>query len=133
MRTRTLTATAVGTAVLASAALVGAPTATAAAKPAPGTAFTAYGPTWRAVVSQGRLSIDGPGVTASKVKVTRSAFAKGVEFTGTSRGRSVSLVIRGGRCVDTAGHDTGQRAYLQVGKKKLRGCAVNGALKIAGT
>ena len=41
--------------------------------------------------------------------------------------------VCGGKCVDTAGKNTGQRATLTLGKRVLRGCAVNGVLPIANT
>lgn len=97
-------------------------------KAAPGTAFTAYDHTWRAVVSKGRLSLEGKRLPARSVKVSRSAFAKGVEFTGRHRGTEVALVVRSGRCVDVTGENTGMRATLQYGRRVLRGCAVPEAL-----
>lgn len=142
-----------GTAVMAGALAVGAgasaqaaPAASAApasthvaslaAKDAPGTAFTAFGNTrtpWRAVVSKGVLRIEGKGLRTQSVKVTRSAFAKGVEFTSAKKGTNASLVIRGGRCIDANGKNMGQRATLTLGKRVFTGCAVNGAYGIANT
>lgn len=106
---------------------------TVAAKPAPGTAFTAYGKTWRATVSKGVLRVHGKNIRTQRIAVNRSAFAKGVEFTAKKRSLNAALVIRGGRCVDTAGKNTGQRATLTLGKKVFRGCAVSGVMPIADT
>lgn len=109
------------------------PRTTVAAKPAPGTAFTAYGTSFRATVSKGVLRVEGKGIRTQRIAVKRSAFAKGVEFTAKKRGVNAALVIRGGKCVDTAGHNTGQRATLTIGTKVFRGCAVNGVKPIADT
>lgn len=109
-------------------------------KPAPskpGTAFTAYGNTWRAVVDRGVLRVEGNSKALrginGPIKVKRSAFAKGVEFTGRSKGRTIALVVRAGQCKDTAGQNTGQRATLTIGKQRLTGCAVPGAKQTANT
>lgn len=145
MKTRSILGTALvagaivagGGSGIATAAPATAPAATAvAAKDAPGTAFTAYGGSrtpWRATVSKGILRVEGPGLRTQRIAVDRSAFAKGVEFTSAKRGVNASLVVRGGKCVDTAGKNTGQRATLTLGKRVLRGCAVNGVLPIANT
>lgn len=100
---------------------------------APGTAFTAYGNKFRVTVKRGILTIDDTHIGQRRVKVSREAFAKGVEFTGKDRGRAVALVIRSGKCVDTAGQDTGMTASFTYGKRTMRGCAVAGALPIADT
>lgn len=107
-----------------------------AAKPAPGTAFTAYGGKrvpWRATVSNGVLRVEGKGIRTQRIAVKRSAFAKGVEFTAKKRGVNAALVIRGGKCVDASGKNTGQRATLTLGKRVFHGCAVNGVVPIADT
>lgn len=143
MNTRTMLGTVVmagalvagaGGTSMALAAPTAAPSAAVAAKAAPGTAFTAYGGQrvpWRAVVSRGVLRVEGKGIRSQKIRVTRSAFAKGVEFTSKQRGVNAALVIRGGRCIDTAGKNTGQRATLTLGKRVFRGCAVSGAVPTA--
>lgn len=94
----------------------------------PGTAFTAYGSNWRVVVNKGRMTTEGRGVGQRTMRVKRSAFAKGVEFTGRHKRTPFTLVIRSGRCIDTAGHNTGMVSRLYVGKRTYRGCAVAGAV-----
>lgn len=99
------------------------------AKPAPpadaGMAFTAYGRNtpWRAVVRKGTLTTEGPSVGEHTLRVTRSAWSKGVRFTGSEGGQKFSLVVRPGTCVD----GSGQVATLSVGNRQLSGCAVSGA------
>lgn len=97
----------------------------------PGTAFTAYGQNvaWRAVVENGVLTTEGPVAGERTVKVERSAWAKGVEFTGRDGRTEVSLTIRTGSCADPAG-DTGMVATLSVGDRQLKGCAVEGAVPL---
>ncbi|MBK7723055.1 MAG: hypothetical protein IPI32_12780 [Austwickia sp.] len=101
----------------------------------PGTAFTAYGvhTAWRAVVNQGVLTTEGTAVGERSAKVTSSAFAKGVDFSGTQAGTKVELTVRSGTCVDASGEDTGMTAVLRVGAKEYRGCAVEGAIPHADT
>ena len=96
-----------------------------------GTAFTAYGQNvaWRAVVENGTLTTEGPVAGERTVKVERSAWAKGVEFTGRDGRTEVSLTIRTGSCADPAG-DTGMVATLSVGDRQLKGCAVEGAVPL---
>lgn len=72
------------------------------------------------------LRVHGAGLKGQRIKVTRSAFAKGVEFTGRYRGKKVELVVRGARCIDKAGKSTGQRATLSYGKRVVRACAISG-------
>lgn len=100
-----------------------------------GTAFTAYGRNtpWRAVVQKGTLTTEGPSVGEHTLRVTRSAWSKGVQFTGSDRGQKFSLVVRPGACVDGSGQDTGQVATLSVGNRQLSGCAVSGAYPHANT
>lgn len=117
--------------------------AASAAAPAPadhaaaaGSAFTAFGvkgPAWRAVVKKGVLRVESPRLGTFRTKVSRAALATGVRFTG-KRGRStVALVVRGGACKDANGKNTGQVARLTVGKRTVTGCAVKGAVPLAGT
>lgn len=139
MRATVATALAVAVGLTgASGALVStasaAPAQTAAA--APGTAFTAYGvkgTAWRAVVQKGSLKVESRALGTFTTKVRRSAFAKGVEFTGTRKGQAVVLTVRGGACKDASGKNTGQTAKLTVGKRVVTGCAVSGARPIADT
>lgn len=113
--------------------------ATQSAKPAPpadaGMAFTAYGRNtpWRAVVRKGTLTTEGPSVGEHTLRVTRSAWSKGVRFTGSEGGQKFSLVVRPGTCVDGSGQNTGQVATLSVGNRQLSGCAVSGAYPRANT
>lgn len=113
--------------------------ATRSAKPTQpadaGTAFTAYGRNtpWRAVVQKRTLTTEGPSVGEHTLRVTRSAWSKGVQFTGSEGGKKFSLVVRAGTCVDGSGQDTGQVATLSVGNRQLTGCAVSGAYPHANT
>lgn len=112
---------------------------TEASRDAPGTAFTAFGvrTPWRAVVSGGWLSTEGPSLGEHRLPVRREPFARGVDFTGTepapaggtgSRTESkVTLTVRSQSCWDAQGHDTGLAAVLSVGDRQLIGCAVEGA------
>lgn len=118
---------------VASVAAVHPGSASATSRPAPGTAFTAYASSWRAVVSKGVLRFEGTRLPTRAVRVQRSAFAKGVEFTGSSRGKPVELVVRSGRCIDVSGKNTGMTASLRYGRHLMRGCAVVGAFPIANT
>lgn len=79
------------------------------------------------------LRFDGKRLGSHGARVDRSAFAKGVEFTGRHHRRTVALVVRSGRCIDKAGKNTGMRATLTYGKKTVRGCAMAGAPPIART
>lgn len=105
----------------------------------PGTSFTAFGrrTPWRAVVADGVLTTEGPSAGQHSVAVTRSAFSRGVEFTGTETTAGahepVSLVITSDTCRDGQGQDTGMTAVLTVGNHQLRGCAVAGAIPHADT
>lgn len=100
----------------------------------PGTAFTAYGLTvaWRATVRDGVLKTEGPVVGEHTVKVERSAFAKGVDFTGRDGRTEITLTVKSGTCVDPGG-DTGLEAILSVADRQLTGCAVEGAIEHADT
>lgn len=126
----TATTASVSTATSAATSTTPGPTAATAGAPAPapGDAVTASGrrTPWRAVVSGGVLRTAGPVVGERRVTVARSAWAEGVEFTGRDHGRPVSLVVKGGRCVDAAHRDTGQVAILTLGDRQLHGCAVSG-------
>ncbi|GMA40249.1 hypothetical protein [Mobilicoccus caccae] len=104
------------------------------ATPTPGATFTAVGdtPHWRAVVNDGVLTTEGAGVGERRVTVVGAAWAKGVEFTGTDRGSSISLIIRAGHCAGADGKDTGQKAELVAGNRMLRGCAVPGVAPATG-
>ncbi|MDO5628109.1 MAG: hypothetical protein Q4G43_07290 [Mobilicoccus sp.] len=111
-----------------------APTGEATENGEVGTAFTAFGTdtSWRAVVDGTKLEIEGEGAQTRTVTVERSAFAKGVEFTGTENGAEVALVVRDGECKDASGQDTGMTAKLTQGGKTVEGCAVEGAVERAG-
>ncbi|MDO5697467.1 MAG: hypothetical protein Q4G51_05780 [Dermatophilus congolensis] len=97
----------------------------------PGTSFTAYGQSvaWRAVVDKGVLTTEGPVVGERKVEVERSAFAKGVDFTGKDGRTEITLTVQSGSCIDSAG-DTGMKAILSVGDRRLQGCAVEGGYEL---
>lgn len=97
----------------------------------PGTAFTAYGQSvaWRAVVDKGVLTTEGPVVGERTIQVERSAFAKGVDFTGKDGRTEITLTVQSGSCIDSAG-DTGMKAILSVGDRRLQGCAVEGVYEL---
>ncbi len=102
---------------------------------APGTAFTAFGitSTWRAVVSGSVLEVERPGEPLRRLRVTRQAFSRGVDFTGMHGTTEVALTITGNRCLDANGTDTGQTAKLAIGARTLTGCTVAGAIPRADT
>ena len=81
------------------------------------------------MVENGKITIDGPGLTGKTTSVTEDRFAKGVDFTG----EGVALTVRSGPCKDTAGHDTSMTATLEIGRKTYNGCAVEGAVPVADT
>lgn len=120
----------------ASAATASTPAATVSAtptiEPAAGEkplAFTAYGADFRAVVDQGKLSVEGPTIKVRTLAVTEARFAKGTDFTG----EGVALTVRSGVCKDGGGKDTGMKAELEIDGKTYTGCAVEGAVPVADT
>ncbi|MCB0882724.1 MAG: hypothetical protein KDC33_10985 [Thermoleophilia bacterium] len=135
MRTALIALTASVALGAGSAALAPA-SAVPASKAGPGTAFTAWGtgkaPAWRAVVSKGRLRVESPSLGTFTVRVSRSAFSRGVDFTGRRKGRDVGLTVTSGACRHN-GRNTGMRAKLTVGTRTVRGCAVTGVTPIADT
>ena len=99
------------------------------------TAFTAFGgnnSAWRAVVNNDQLSIEGTELKAATITVERSAYAKGVEFSGEDQGRKIGLNIRSEPCT-LDGHENEFTATLDVGDKTFKGCAVAGAQEHAPT
>lgn len=92
--------------------------------PAPGTVFTAWGTTWRAVVGGTTLRTEGRGPGERAIRVTRRAYSRGVDFSGVSRGRAVNLNVTGGTCRTGSAAPTGYIAKLTIGSRTLRGCAV---------
>ena len=83
-------------------------------------------------MSDGVLTTEGPIAGERKVTVERSAFAKGVEFTGRDGKTPVALTVKSGTCLDDGG-DTGMEATLTIGDRQLVGCAVEGAIPHADT
>ncbi|MDO5652750.1 MAG: hypothetical protein Q4G39_01400 [Brachymonas sp.] len=106
--------------------------AAAPAQDGPVTHFTAYGfsPAWQAEVNGDRLSFDVPetvGVDEPQrvITVTRSAYAKGVNYDGTDGDVAVTLDISSGPC-DKATEGNGPREFhatLSYGNSTYRGCA----------
>lgn len=96
--------------------------------------FTAYGaqPSWRAVIKDEQLSLEGEGLEEGSYTVERSAYAKGVEYFGRTATHEFSLGIRSQDCHDTAGQKTPFTVSFTYGKKVLKGCAVAGAFEQAG-
>ncbi|MDO5651630.1 MAG: hypothetical protein Q4G13_05795 [Moraxella sp.] len=98
--------------------------------------FTAYGnkPSgWRVVVrgngeTEGNtLSIDGEGLTG-EIPATRSAYAKGVEFSGKLGDTDINLNIRTEDCTDDEGHQLQSKATFDYGTTTYEGCAVDEAM-----
>lgn len=91
---------------------------------------------WRVVIKRNRMSLE---LTKNnefhrKIKVKRSAYAKGVEFTGfTSSGSEVTININGKPCVDSNGNTNEFTAKLYYKGKVMQGCAVRGAFGYAPT
>ena len=105
-------------------------------------AFTAYGvgkTAWRAVVrgeaeAEGnKLTLEGENIDMVELDATRSAYAKGVEFTADAAGVRVNLNIRSQTCKDDQGNTTEFTATLDYGKQTLKGCATAGAQEHAPT
>ena len=105
-------------------------------------AFTAYGvgkTAWRAVVrgeaeAEGnKLTLEGENIDMVELDATRSAYAKGVEFTADAAGVRVNLNIRSQTCKDDQGNTTEFTATLDYGKQTFKGCAVAGAQEHAPT
>ena len=105
-------------------------------------AFTAYGvgkTAWRAVVrgeaeAEGnKLTLEGENIDMVELDATRSAYAKGVEFTADAAGVRVNLNIRNQTCKDDQGNTTEFTATLDYGKQTLKGCATAGAQEHAPT
>ncbi|MBS7828916.1 hypothetical protein J7554_07220 [Wohlfahrtiimonas chitiniclastica] len=99
--------------------------------------FTAYGKLnepWRIVVKHDdQLEIEGVMVREGTLKVTRSAYAKGVEFSGDYDGQPLTLNIRSLKCKDSNGDETDFTATFYYGKRTYKGCAVAGAIEHADT
>ena len=95
--------------------------------------FTAFGSTWRAVVENGKLFLEGPVLNATSISVERLAYAKGVEFFGHDGNKEVNLNIRGVPCQDSSGNKSEFTASLVYGKKTMKGCAVAGVIEEAPT
>lgn len=108
---------------------------TAAPTSEPGTAFSAWGleVRWRAVIENGVLSTEGSVVGTRRIEVERRAFVRGVDFTGRDGSTEVTLTVKTGSCIDDSGKDTTMQATLSVGDRQLQGCAVEGAVPVAGT
>lgn len=99
--------------------------------------FTAYGKLnepWRIVVKHDdQLEIEGTMVREGTLMATRSAYAKGVEFSGDYDGQPLTLNIRSLKCKDSNGHETNFTATFYYGKRTYKGCAVAGAIEHADT
>lgn len=95
--------------------------------------FTAFGETWRAVVSGDTADLEGEGITCGVYKTERSAYAKGVEFSGSAHGTDFTLNIRSQPCKDAAGNKYDLTAKLFYGKKTYKGVALPKAMERADT
>lgn len=80
----------------------------------------------------GRLTVDSPKLGSFTVRVSRSAFARGVDFTGRRGGGEVGLTVTSGTCRGN-GESTGMTAKLTVAGRTVTGCARPGAAPIANT
>ncbi|MDO4694093.1 MAG: hypothetical protein Q4A62_05645 [Eikenella sp.] len=100
------------------------------------TAFSGDGDNgWRAVIRGSRMELETIRHKEyyRNLKVRRSAYAKGVEFTGKTRYGQVTLDINNKRCRDRNGRTNEFTATLHYRGKVTRGCAVRGAYEVAPT
>lgn len=91
---------------------------------------------WRVVIKRNRLSLElaENNEFHRKIRVKRSAYAKGAEFTEvTSSGDEVTININGKPCVDSNGNTNEFTATLYYKGKVMQGCAVRGAFNYAPT
>ena len=104
--------------------------------------FTAYGvgkTPWRAEVKGNanekgnKLMLEGENIYTVEFNAERSAYSKGVEFSGSANGIDITLNIHSEICKDNQGNKTEFKATLHYGKKVLEGCAVAGAIEQAPT
>ena len=94
------------------------------------TAFSGDGENgWRAVIRNNRMELETikGNEYYRRIPVKRSAYAKGVEFSGKTRFGEVTLNINGQRCRDHNGRMNEFTAKLYYRGKVLKGCAVRGA------
>lgn len=105
-------------------------------------AFTAFGSKpkgWRVVVrgeaeeTGNRLALEGEGLPEAEIDATRSAYAKGVEFSGNVGETAVNLNIRTQECTDGEGNKYDSKATLDFGNTVYEGCAVDGVVEHAPT
>ena len=105
-------------------------------------AFTAFGSKpkgWRVVVrgeaeeTGNRLALEGEDLPEAEIDATRSAYAKGVEFSGNVGETAVNLNIRTQECTDSEGNKYDSKATLDFGSTVYEGCAVDGAVEHAPT
>lgn len=97
----------------------------------PVTHFTAYGfsPAWQAEIKGDVLEFDVPETVGvdkplRKIRVERSAYAKGVNYDGKDGKVAVTVDIKSGPCdIATEGTSREFFATLTYGKKTYRGCA----------
>ncbi|MDO5639978.1 MAG: hypothetical protein Q4G28_08930 [Neisseria sp.] len=103
------------------------------------TAFGSHPEGWRAVLrgnaeeSGNRLMLEGENLPAGEIETTRSAYAKGVEFSGSAGETAVGLNIRSQDCTDEQGNRYDFTATLDYGSKTFRGCAEAGMVAHAPT
>lgn len=112
-----------------------------AAYDGPVKSYTAFGNTpkpWRIVVTGNaettgnRLTLEGDDLKGT-FEAERSAYAKGVEFTGTQENVNFGLNIKGETCKDDAGNEHEFTATFDYGDVRYKGCAERGALEHAPT
>ena len=94
------------------------------------TAFSGDGENgWRAVIRNNRMELETIKGKEyyRRIPVKRSAYAKGMEFSGKTRFGEVTLNINGQRCRDHNGRMNEFTAKLYYRGKVVKGCAVRGA------
>ncbi|MFV5426143.1 hypothetical protein VXO75_04870 [Acinetobacter towneri] len=97
--------------------------------------FTAYGVTqsWRVLVDDDQIEVEGTALPNFKIPVERSAYAKGVEFMGQHDNKAVNVNINSTPCKDADGTMAEFSVTLDYGDQVFKGCAVAGIVPTADT
>lgn len=98
------------------------------------TAFTAFGNqdgSWRAVINNLTLQLEGQEIEMETITVKHSIASDEVTFTGEQR--DISLIIKVKECVDDNGNIQPFTATLYYEKQMFRGCAIQEAIPTAPT
>ncbi|MDO5056142.1 MAG: hypothetical protein Q4E06_02295 [Lautropia sp.] len=97
--------------------------------------FTAYGvgSSWRLLIDGDTAHTEGPELPAARVLLERSAYARGVEFSGTLAGQPLDININGRPCTDASRQRTEFSVTVHHGSRRLKGCAVRGIVPAAPT